>query len=349
MKISTLFAILGATVAAGNTQNVETLAVKDQMKSLSNLVGVAQTRKANNMISAIADRKAELEYQMALAGNSADKRAIARELQFLLDLVGNVESNDFAAATKTLAHRKNKLMKYSMHAKTRSLTHLEGEESKTTEETKTTEESKTTEETKTVAEIAAENKTTQDKAVEDAQKAYDDAKKAVEDAGDDATDEQKKAQEDAKKALDEAKELQKKLNDAIADLEEKKTALDEANKVVEDAGEDATDQEKTAAADAQTAYDESEKALKDINASFSADGDADAGSKSKTGAIIGGVVVAGLLVGGCVYYKKKQNDNEGGEKEDKTLFKKQFKGNTMKKVQKEALVPSFAVPAEENI
>lgn len=66
------------------------------------------------------------------------------------------------------------------------------------------------------------------------------------------------------------------------------------------------------------------------------------------GAIIGGVVVAGLVVGGIIY-KKKSSDNEGGDKEDRSLFKKQFKGNVVKKVQKEALVPTFAVPAEENI
>ena len=68
------------------------------------------------------------------------------------------------------------------------------------------------------------------------------------------------------------------------------------------------------------------------------------------GGIIGGVVVAGLLVGGCVYMKKKNSDDaEGGQKEDKKLFRLQFKGDTFKKIQKEALVPTFAIPAEENI
>ena len=227
MKFTTICALVGATAAAGNTQSTEMLAVKDQMKSLSNLVGVAQTRKANNMISAVADRKAQLEYQMALAGTAADKRSIARELQFLLDLVGNVESNDFAAATKTLAHRKNKLTKYSLAAKSRQLTNLAEEE-------------------KTTLEVAADKKTVQDKAVEDAQKAYDDAKKVVEDAGADATDEQKKAEEDAKKALDDAKTLQTELADATADLKEKTETLDAAKKVVTDAGEDATEDDKTA-------------------------------------------------------------------------------------------------------
>jgi len=149
--------------------------------------------------------------------------------------------------------------------------------------------------------------------------------------------------------LDKAKELQKELTDAIAEYNTKKTALDDANKVVSDAGDAATDEDKTAAADAKTAFDKADKDLQAVNEKVTPAAGEESSSGSKTGAIIGGVVVAGLLVGGCIYYKKKQNDNEGGEKEDKTLFKKQFKGNTIKKVQKEALVPSFAVPAEENI
>ena len=331
MKFTTLFALIGAAAAAGNTQDKEMLAIKDQMKSLSTLVEVAQTRKANSMISAISDRKAELENQMALAGTDADKRSVARELQFLLDLVGTVESNDFSLATKTLAHRKNKLMKYSMIAKERSLTNLADDSAAE----------------KTTLDIANDNVTTQDKAVDDAQKAYDNAKKAVTEAGDDATDEQKKTETDTKAALEKATDLQKELNEAIAEYKAKKTALDEANKVVSDAGDDATEDDKTAAADAKTAFDKADKDLQAVNEKVTPAAGEESGSK--TGAIIGGVVVAGLLVGGCIYYKKKQNDNEGGEKEDKTLFKKQFKGNTIKKVQKEALVPSFAVPAEENI
>jgi len=65
-------------------------------------------------------------------------------------------------------------MKYSMIAKERSLTNL-------ADDTAATE--------KTTLEVAADNKTKQDKAVTDAQKAYDNAKKAVTEAGDGATDE----------------------------------------------------------------------------------------------------------------------------------------------------------------
>lgn len=114
MKFTTLFALLGSAAAFGSA-DVKTLALKDQMKSLQTMVKTAQTHKASDMISAITDRKAELEYQLALQGSSADKKSVARELTYLLDLVQNIEQNNFEGATKTLAHRKNKLFKYQMH------------------------------------------------------------------------------------------------------------------------------------------------------------------------------------------------------------------------------------------
>ena len=66
------------------------------------------------MISAISDRKAELEYQLALNAN-ADKAGVARELQYLLSLVQSIESNDTDASARVLGQRKNKLLKYQMH------------------------------------------------------------------------------------------------------------------------------------------------------------------------------------------------------------------------------------------
>ena len=220
MKFTTLFALIASASAAGNV-NTQKMVLKDQMKSLQTMVQTAQTHKASDMVSAITDRKADLEYQLALAGNSADKKGIARELTYLLDLVKNIEQNDFEGATKTLAHRKNKLFKYQMH--------LQDEEA--------------------------------------------------------AAEEEPAAEGDAAEG-------------------------------------DATDE--------------------------TTDGEAEA--KSNTGAIIGGVAAAAVIVGGCVYMKKKNSEeNEGGQKEDKKLFKSTFKGNVVKKVQKEALVPTFAVPAEENI
>ena len=191
------------------------------------------------MITAITDRKAELEYQLALAGNSADKKAVARELTYLLDLVQNIEQNDFEGATKTLAHRKNKLFKYQMHLAEEEATG-DGEEA---------------------SGEAAEEPATEG---------------------------------NAEQASGEAAEEPATEGDATTDPVDP--------------------------------------------------------SKKNIGGILGGVAAAVVLVGGCVYYKKKNSeDNEGGQKEDKKLFKSTFKGNVVKKVQKEALVPTFAVPAEENI
>ena len=244
MKFTTLFALI-ATASAAGSANTQKMVLKDQMKSLQTMVQTAQTHKASDMVSAITDRKASLEYQLALAGNNADKKGIARELTYLLDLVKNIEQNDFEGATKTLAHRKNKLFKYQMH----------------------------------LADTA--------------------------DPADDAAD-------------------------------------DGSTDTADPAEGGSTDPADPADGAADTADDGSN----DETVDPAAEGEA----KSNTGAIIGGVAAAAVIVGGCVYMKKKNSeDAEGGQKEDKKLFKSTFKGNVVKKVQKEALVPTFAVPAEENI
>ena len=276
MKFTTLFALLGSAAALGSA-DVKTLVLKDQMKSLQTMVKTAQTHKASDMISAITDRKAELEYQLALQGSSADKKSVARELTYLLDLVQNIEQNNFEGATKTLAHRKNKLFKYQMHLAAEDEPEFPLVDGIPT--------------MPNPSPITADS-TPQETA--DFMRRYADALKAASTAADEA---------------------------AAADTE--------------DAGLKATaDALKTASA----AADETATAAED------------AVPKSKMGAIIGGVAACVVLVGGCVYYKKKQGDDaEGGQKEDKKLFKNTFKGNVVKKVQKEALVPTFAVPAEENI
>lgn len=237
MRFSTLLALVASTSAA-STMDLKTMALRDQMKSLQTMVKVAETHKAQDMISAISDRKSELEYQLAL--NNKDKDSVARELQYLLSLVQTVESNDHAQAAKVLNNRKNKLMKYQMH--------LQDAE-----------------------EPAAEEPASEEPATE------------------------------------------------------------------EPATEEPAAEEEAATDDAAT--------------TDPADPDVKEPKKGKmVGGIIGGVVVAGLLVGGCVYMRKKNSDeNEGGDSEDKKLFKLQFKGNTLRKVQKESLVPTFAIPAEENI
>jgi len=291
MKFTTLFALLGSAAASSD---VKTLQLKDQMRSLQNMVKTAQTHDASGMISAITDRKAELEYQLALNG-SADKKSVARELTYLLDLVQNIEQNNFEGATKTLAHRKNKLFKYQMHlaeeeeAPEEEAPEEEAPEEETPEETEETEEAAPTQEELDAVATAAREAATAAREAADEAKAADEASEAAPE------------DEDLKNTADETD---------YDSLNEAATAL-------------------------ETAADEAEAA---------------AAPKKNTGAIIGGVAAAVILIGGVVYYKRKSNeDNEGGQKEDKKLFRNTFKGNVVKKVQKEALVPTFAVSAEENI
>jgi hypothetical protein len=260
MKFSTLLALV-ASASATTNMDLETMALKDQMKSLQSMVKIAETHKAPAMISAISDRKTELEYQIAL-NDKADKQSVARELQYLLSLVQSIESNDHVQATKVLNQRKNKLIKYQMH-------------------------------------LASEEEAAEEPAEEEA-----------------AAEEEPAAEEEA--------------------TEEEPAAEEEATEEEPAAEEEATEEE--------PATDETTDA-----ADPAVDPAAEPKKGKMMGGIIGGVVVAGLLVGGCVYMRKKNEDAEGGEKEDKKLFKLQFKGNSMKKSKKEALVPTFAIPAEENI
>ena len=65
--------------------------------------------------------------------------------------------------------------------------------------------------------------------------------------------------------------------------------------------------------------------------------------------IIGAVAAVVIIGGYCCYKKNSDNENEGGSKEDKKLFKKVFKGKTQKKAAKEEIIPTFAVPSEEQV
>jgi hypothetical protein len=65
--------------------------------------------------------------------------------------------------------------------------------------------------------------------------------------------------------------------------------------------------------------------------------------------MIVGILALVAIGGGCYCYNKNKEEKEGGMKEDKKLFKKVFKGKTSKKATKEEIIPTFAVPAEEQI
>lgn len=78
--------------------------------------------------------------------------------------------------------------------------------------------------------------------------------------------------------------------------------------------------------------------------------DAEPKPNGMKGPIIG-IVAVGIIAGGYCAYKKRQDSEgqEGGNREDKKLFKKVFKGKTQKKATKEEMVPTFAVQSEEQV
>ena len=77
------------------------------------------------------------------------------------------------------------------------------------------------------------------------------------------------------------------------------------------------------------------------------DDDDDSSSGSGVGILLGICGAAGLIGGLAYFHQKSKDQNEGGEKEDKKLYKTQVKKNASKKAMKQSLVPMDAV-AEEN-
>ena len=77
------------------------------------------------------------------------------------------------------------------------------------------------------------------------------------------------------------------------------------------------------------------------------DDDNDSSSGSGVGILLGICGAAGLIGGLAYFHQKSKDQNEGGEKEDKKLYKTQVKKNASKKAMKQSLVPMDAV-AEEN-
>ena len=126
-----------------------------------------------------------------------------------------------------------------------------------------------------------------------------------------------------------------------AEVAARKTRVESAQAAVDALTDDSTDAEKEAAnkelENAKASLDRAEKGL-------------EMAKKAGPGGMIAIVVVAlVVVVGGCYCYRKNSSENEGGAKEDKKLFKKVFKGKTQKKATKEEIIPTFAVPAEEQI
>lgn len=77
--------------------------------------------------------------------------------------------------------------------------------------------------------------------------------------------------------------------------------------------------------------------------------------KAAMGGIIFGVFAAALAIGGIIYCKcnkkccfEEKEDLEGGQRTDKTIFKKEVKSkNSNKRHTKESLMPSFKVAEQE--
>merc|ERR1712146_558242 len=71
--------------------------------------------------------------------------------------------------------------------------------------------------------------------------------------------------------------------------------------------------------------------------------------------VVVGVIAAALAIGGIIYCKcnkkccfEEKEDLEGGQRTDRTLFKKEVKSkNSHKRHTKESLVPAFKVAEEE--
>lgn len=126
-----------------------------------------------------------------------------------------------------------------------------------------------------------------------------------------------------------------------AEIAVRKTRVESAQAAVDALTDDNTQEEKDAAnKELENATSSLERAEKGLEMA----------KKAGPGGMIAIVVVAlVVVVGGCYCYRKNSSENEGGAKEDKKLFKKVFKGKTQKKATKEEIIPTFAVPAEEQI
>merc|ERR1719454_1403448 len=169
-----------------------------------------------------------------------------------------------------------------------------------------------------------------------------DAGDAEADAGDgDAKDDDEKTPEFFEKAVKAAEDKVKDADTKVADAEKALETAKAADPVVAD---DVTKAEKDLA-DAKTAQDRANSVLKAAQEAKKLN--------DKTGGhglMITGILALVVIGGGCYCYNRnKEEDKEGGMKEDKKLFKKVFKGKTQKKATKEEIIPTFVVPAEEQI
>merc|ERR1719198_248973 len=146
-------------------------------------------------------------------------------------------------------------------------------------------------------------------------------------------------------AVTKAKE---KVTEAEGEVKTAQEALDKYDKDVEEETIELDDEDRKALADT---LKDKESALKRYQTALDTAQKAADANKATGGhlGLIMGVVALVVVGGGCYCYRKNSSENEGGQKEDKKLFKKVFKGKEQKKATKEEIIPTFAVPAEEQI
>lgn len=167
--------------------------------------------------------------------------------------------------------------------------------------------------------LAQKNVDRQTKVVEEKQEAYDDWLEEQQEGDDYFINAE--LSEDVQKMSREYKELREAKNL----LESHKLALDISKEALEFA-----EKRNTLALEA----------VKDPNDTSEKEG-------SATTPIIVSITAIILIGGGCFYYRKNKSEAEGGEKEDKKLFKKVFSGKVQKKAAKEEIIPTSTVSTVE--
>jgi len=108
MKFFTLAALVG--LISGNTFEIkkDQIFLRDEMKSLLNLVQTVESEDADSVLDAIEARKEKLK--VIMTDKPERNEAIANEFRNLLAVVENVETNDYEGAMVELRARKDELL-----------------------------------------------------------------------------------------------------------------------------------------------------------------------------------------------------------------------------------------------
>ena len=113
MKFFTLAALMG--LISGNNYQVkkDQIFLRDEMKSLLNLVQTVESEDADTVLDAVEARKEKLK--VIMTDKPERSEAVANEFRNLLAVVENVETNDFEGAMVELRARKDELLDIHHH------------------------------------------------------------------------------------------------------------------------------------------------------------------------------------------------------------------------------------------